>query len=68
MEKKGYNCKEEAEMFVTNKCGAAGSCKDIGSHDQKTCVEAKEKGQPCEWCPSVSGGGVCAKEKTPCPK
>ena len=68
LQKKGYNCKEEAESFITNKCGAAGSCKDIGSHDQKTCVEAKEKGQPCEWCRTAGGGGVCAEEKTPCPK
>ena len=65
----GYNCKEEAEVFMSNKCGAKGSCKDTGGHDAKVYKEAKEKGEPCAWCPSASGdGGVCATAKTPCPK
>lgn len=42
-----------AQAFTTNECG-----EDIGSHDdQKTCAEAKEKGRPCEWCPSFKRKG-----------
>ena len=64
LKKKGFDCSEEEKVFIENKCGTKGSCKDIGSHDKAQCGNSAA----CEWCPCFAGGGVCAKAGTPCPR
>jgi hypothetical protein len=72
LKKKGFDCKEEEEVFVKKECGAKNSCKDIGSHSWEMCIKDEKGREPCEWCPTSPSaprkGGVCAKKGTPCPK